>query len=62
MNERRETVEEFLARGGQIIEVKPEEKAVAGNCQCGCRGNYTEHQMRKAENQDVQGYHHPYYG
>ena len=49
-----ESVEEFLARGGKVTAVK----AGASNvdpalkyCKCGCNGNYTDHSMRQAENE-----------
>ena len=50
-----ETVAEFLARGGNVVEVREGEKAekkpddFLKNCSCGCEGDYTDHSMRQGE-------------
>jgi hypothetical protein len=47
--------EQFLARGGQVKQCLPGDRAVrfAPNdlwrCQCGCNGDYTDHSMRAGE-------------
>lgn len=60
-----ETVEEFLARGGKVQQLPPDNrhkpahlnerarekfnKHARFNCKCGCDGDYTEHRMRMGE-------------
>lgn len=49
-----ETVEQFLARGGEIkkvdecikVDFRPD---YLRNCSCGCNGDYTDHSMRQGE-------------
>jgi len=47
-----ESVEEFLARGGEIKKVEESENVEFNpirNCDCGCEGDYTDHSMRQGE-------------
>lgn len=48
----RETVEEFLSRGGEIKQIKKGERNYYSSlnyCKCGCEGDYTDHSMRAGE-------------
>ena len=45
-------MEDFSARGGKVKEVAEGQSAIdplIKNCQCGCRGNWTDHTMRLGE-------------
>jgi len=49
-----ESVAAFLARGGKIQTVDEGTKTIDPElkwCKCGCNGNRTDHNMRRAENQ-----------
>lgn len=47
---------EYEARGGKVTQCEPGARALPHvidpalvGCQCGCKGNYTEHSMREGE-------------
>lgn len=51
-------IADFLAKGGKVTQVKEGVTSNDSNdfvfnslsdCSCGCKGNYTDHQMRKGE-------------
>lgn len=44
---------EFTAKGGKVATVDEGKRTIdplIKNCQCGCRGDWTEHTMRLGEN------------
>jgi len=55
MNDKQETVEEFIARKGKVRVVDPTVQSDKHRhpslkiCKCGCEGNYTDHMMRRGE-------------
>lgn len=48
-----ESVDAFLARGGNLKQIAPVKKGVVAphlrTCKCGCNGNQTDHSMRLGE-------------
>jgi hypothetical protein len=43
---------DFSAKGGQVKKIEEGSRAIdpiIRNCQCGCRGDWTEHTMRLGE-------------
>jgi len=48
-------MEDFAKKGGKITVVEEGKASIdplIKNCQCGCKGNWTDHTMRKGERGD----------
>jgi hypothetical protein len=50
---------DFAAKGGKVAKVEEGKRTVdplIKNCQCGCRGDWTDHTMRQGERGNYGGY------